>query len=267
MRLARAPAGATAAVCDDIANLLYLDDATHGWLGCRVADPARRCGIRACLALRHRLRGLEPRVGGVRPPCRPARDARRRRCSSVEWVRGSRSDRAGGGLFRDRARSTTGDPYYTPIFRRYADGEVRRVDLVGLPGCGSGRGDDAALAAHRAVESVGDVLVLLARVHDALHAAPTSSPAPRSGRPPGSAPVPSPCSREQLSPLLLVALASAGQDEHQQVEPLRSVGVVAGPDHGLVDQQPCVWGAAARIVRRIRAASSSGQSWRIPERR
>src|SRR5439155_16989483 len=51
-----------------------------------------------------------------------------------------------------------------------------------------------------------------------------------------------PSTLEQLAPLLLVPLAAAGEHEHQEVEPLRAVGVVAGPDHGLVDQQPRVRG-------------------------
>ena len=69
-----------------------------------------------------------------------------------------------------------------------------------------------------------------------------------------------PPSVEQRSPLRLVALAAAGERQHQEVEPFGAVRLVPLREHRLEDQQTGVAGAAARMVRRIAVACASPQS-------
>ena len=150
--------------------------------------PPRRSRIRA--RARSPARPLTGRGMG-RPPRRPHRDSRGRG-PRLSQRRCGRSDRPGGGAVRDRTvlhgRSLrrTG----LPALR---GGQLAGVDLRPARAVAPGRGDDAALAAYGGRgERGGPSRYCCSR---RCSWAATRPHAPRSGRPRGTAPLPSRCSR------------------------------------------------------------------------
>ena len=74
------------------------------------------------------------------------------------------------------------------------------------------------------------------------------------------------CTVEKRTPIRLGSLPAALEDEHQEVQPLHAVGSFPGGTTESRMSNRASSGAAARTVRRMAAAGSSSQSWRILDR-